>query len=60
LKPLADPDLDIRIITVDANTKISLAVQKDPAQYQKELQDFQDKMKQSSTQNRSFSTANSF
>ena len=50
VEPLADPDLDIRIITVDANTKVSLAVQKDQAQYQKEFQDFQNKMKQSPTQ----------
>ena len=50
VEPLADPDLDIRIITVDANTKISLAVQKDQAQYQKEMQDFQNKIKQSPTQ----------
>ena len=31
-EPLADQDLDTRIITVDANTKITLAVQKDQAQ----------------------------
>lgn len=50
LDPLSDPDLDTRIITVDANTKISLAVQKDPVQWQKEMQDFQDKIQQQPTQ----------
>lgn len=42
LEPLADPDLDIRIITIDANTKINLTVQKNEAQFQKEMQEFQD------------------
>lgn len=50
IEPLSDPELDVRIITVDSNTKITLVVQKDPAQFQKELQDFQDKMKQSPAQ----------
>jgi len=45
LDPLSDPALDVRTIDVDANTKFSLNVQKDPAQFQKEMQDFQDKMK---------------
>ena len=46
LDPLADPDLDVRIITVDADTKIFLAVQKDQAQLEKETKDWQDKMMQ--------------
>lgn len=44
LEPLADPDLDTRIITTDSNTKITLAVQRDQAEFQKEMQAFQDKM----------------
>jgi len=43
--PLSDPALDIRIVTIDSNTKISLNAQKDPAQFQKDMQEFQDKMK---------------
>ena len=46
LEPLSDPNLDTRIITVDSSTKIILAVQRDQALFQKEMQDFQDKMKQ--------------
>lgn len=47
LEPLADPDLDTRIITIDSNTKVTLSAQKDPAQFQKEMEEFQVRMKQS-------------
>ena len=50
LEPLADPSLDTRIITVDSNTRISLAVPKNQAQFQKEMQDFNNKMKNQTTQ----------
>lgn len=50
LEPLADPDLDTRIITADASTKINLAVQRDQVQFQKEMQAFQDKMMKPQTQ----------
>lgn len=43
--PLADPSLDIRTITVDSNTKISLSVQKDTQQFQNEMQAFQEQIK---------------
>ncbi|MFH1255015.1 MAG: hypothetical protein V1667_00880 [bacterium] len=46
LEPLADPELDNRIIELDNNTKIYQLSQKDQAQYQKESEDFEQKMKQ--------------
>lgn len=47
LEPLADPALDIRTVTFDANTKFIRMVQKDPVQYQKEVQAYNLKMQQS-------------
>ncbi|MFA6995582.1 MAG: hypothetical protein WC249_04260 [Patescibacteria group bacterium] len=44
LEPLADPSLDVRTVTVDANTKIYISEQKDQALYQKEMADFNKKM----------------
>ncbi|MFH1523061.1 MAG: hypothetical protein ABIE43_04575 [Patescibacteria group bacterium] len=44
LEPLADPDLDTRIITVDNQTKITMQKQKDQAEYQKEMEDYSQKM----------------
>ncbi|MDP2736699.1 MAG: hypothetical protein Q8O59_02860, partial [bacterium] len=46
MEPLADPDLDERIIKVDANTKIYIQEQKDQAEYQKEMEDFNKKMQE--------------
>jgi len=46
LEPLADPSLDERIVKVDANTKIYTLEQKDQAQYQKEMEDFNKKMQE--------------
>jgi hypothetical protein len=43
LEPLADANLDERIVTIDANTKIYLLEQKDPTQYQKEMTEFNKK-----------------
>ena len=37
LEPLADPELDNRIVEVDENTKIYQLVEKDQAEYQKEM-----------------------
>ena len=40
IEPLADPALDVRTVTFDANTKIYQIKQKDPVQYQQEVKDF--------------------
>ena len=45
LGALSDPALDSRIITVSNDTKIFQLTQKDPAQLQKEMDEFQSKMK---------------
>lgn len=46
-EPLADPNLDIRIITVDSNAKISLlAILDDQVESQKMAQDFQNKLRE--------------
>ncbi len=50
LEPLADPNLDTRIVVVDSSAKIILDVPKDQAQLEKEMKEFQDKMKQPSAQ----------
>jgi len=46
LEPLADPSLDERIINVDANTKIYIQEQKDQAEYQAEMAEFNKKMQE--------------
>jgi len=46
LEPSADPSLDERIIEVEAATKIFVLGQKDQAQYQKEVQDYNKKMQE--------------
>ena len=45
LEPLSDPKLDTRTIIVDSKTKISIAVQRDSQQFQKELQEYEEKMR---------------
>ena len=45
IDPLADQNLETRIIDVDSNTKIVINTQKDSAQFQKEMQAFQESMK---------------
>lgn len=40
IEPLADANLDIRLVTVDTNTRFFVPVKKDPAVYQKELNSF--------------------
>ena len=49
LEPLADPALDIRIVAIDSNTKINLAVQKDQAQFDKEMKEFNEKISKPQT-----------
>ena len=49
LEPLSDPDLDDRMINVDSNTKIFLFVPKSQTQIEKEMQEFNDKMKNQAT-----------
>ena len=44
LEPLADPNLDNRIVEVDEKTKIYRLIEKDPAQYQAEMEEFERKM----------------
>lgn len=44
LEPLADSSLDVRTVTVDANTKIYISEQKDQVLYQKEMADYNKKM----------------
>lgn len=46
LEPLADPDLDDRIIEVDENTKIYQLVERDQVEYQKELEEFNRRMEE--------------
>ncbi|MFZ2226087.1 MAG: hypothetical protein WA064_01050 [Candidatus Moraniibacteriota bacterium] len=43
---LSDPSLDTRIVQVSADTKFYQLVQKDGAQFQKEMEDFQKKMQE--------------
>lgn len=43
--PLSDPNLDTRTITVNSSTKIVLSVPKSQEQIQKDMADFQEKMK---------------
>lgn len=50
LEPISSPDLDSRIVIIDVNTKITLAVQKDHDQLQKEMRELQEKMKNSQQQ----------
>jgi hypothetical protein len=44
LEPLADPELDTRIIIVDSNTKIIKLAEKDMAEYEKEMAEFDKQM----------------
>lgn len=44
--PLADPDLDIRIVWMDSNTKVYQLKPKEPAEYQKEEAEFFKKMEE--------------
>jgi len=44
LDPLADPNLDTRIVETDSNTKFIQQTPKDPAQLQKEMADFNKQM----------------
>ena len=44
LEPLADPELDNRIVEIDENTKIYQLVEKDQVEYQKEMEEFNKKM----------------
>ena len=46
LEPLADSDLDNRIVEVDENTKIYQLVGRDPEQYQKETEEFNQRMQE--------------
>lgn len=46
LEPLADPALDMRTISFDANTKVYRTEQKDPVVYQKEVEEYTRKMQQ--------------
>ena len=46
LEPLADPELDNRVIEVDTNTKIYQPIEKDREQYQKEMEEFNRKMQE--------------
>ena len=46
LEPLADPDLDNRVIEVDENTKLYQLVQRDMAEYQKEMEEFDKRMEE--------------
>ena len=45
LEPLADPNLDTRIIGL-SHTKIYKMVERDPVQYQKEMNEFNEKMQE--------------
>jgi hypothetical protein len=44
LEPLADPNLDTRIVVVDSSAKIILDVPKDQAQLEKEMKEFNTQM----------------
>ncbi|MHA1251766.1 MAG: hypothetical protein ACTSRP_17380 [Candidatus Helarchaeota archaeon] len=46
LEPLADPELDVRIIEVDENTKIYQLKEKEFEQYEKEMKEYNKKMKE--------------
>lgn len=46
LEPLADPVLDLRTVIVDSNTKITLTVEKEQVQFQKEMADYKEKTSQ--------------
>jgi len=46
LDPLADPELDVRIIEVDENTKIYQLKEKEFEQYEKEMKEYNKKMKE--------------
>ncbi len=46
LEPLADPELDVRTVTFDANTKFYRSEPKDPTVYQKEMEEYGRKMQQ--------------
>ena len=46
LEPLADSDLDNRIVEVDENTKIYQLVGRDMAEYQKETEEFNQRMQE--------------
>jgi len=46
LEPLADPNLDERIVKIDNNTKIYILEQKDQTQYQSEMAEFNKKMQE--------------
>ena len=48
---LSDSKADIRTVTVDSNTKINLVFEKDPAQFKKEMDAFDEKMKQLQVKN---------
>ena len=50
IEPLADPSLDVRTVTFDANTKFYLIKQKDPVVYQKEMTEFSRAMQRMSAQ----------
>jgi len=50
LEPLADPELDNRVVIVDDNTKIYQLEPKDQKVYQKELEDFNEKMREQTVQ----------
>jgi hypothetical protein len=45
-EPLSDPELDNRIIEIDENTKIYQLVEKDQAQFQKEMDEFDKAMQE--------------
>lgn len=44
LEPLADPELDDRIIQIQSDTKIYQLVQKNPVEYQKEIEEYNKKI----------------
>lgn len=48
LEPLADPLLDERVVTVSLNTNINRSVQKNPTEYQKEMEVFMKNIQQMS------------
>jgi len=48
LELLASQDLDERVVVIDASTKIFLLEMKDPADYQKTVEDYNKKMKEAS------------
>lgn len=48
---LSDSKPDIRTVTVDSNTKLNLVFQKNPAQFKKEIDAFDEKIKQLQVEN---------